>query len=147
MLNAHRDRAITPNGAVLMLRQLVRENATCSDKVIHGFTSLGFYESFCLGFYEVLVVPGTPVFLYNPPSPFAGLISWKWSGSTPGFQGLMRAIRTAQHGWQVTGLLGFWSILICGVLSVYQCTYQHVPILNHTPVYLRMYQSHRVVAR
>lgn len=67
MLNAHRDRAVTLNGAVLMLRQPVREKAMCSDKVIHGFTSLGFYESFCLGFYEVPVVPGTPVFLYNPP--------------------------------------------------------------------------------
>lgn len=69
MLNAHGDRVVTLNGAVLMLRQPVRENATCSDKLIFGFSSLGFYESFCLGFYEVPVVSDTPVFLYNHPPP------------------------------------------------------------------------------
>ena len=71
---------VTLNGAVLTLRQPVRENATCSDKFVCGFTSLGFYESFCLGFHEVPVVSGIPVFCITTPLPicWADLLEVGW---------------------------------------------------------------------
>ena len=41
-VNADRDRVVTLNGAVLTLRQPVRENAMCSDKLSVGLLPWAF---------------------------------------------------------------------------------------------------------